>query len=196
MIDGTLTRNIEKEYLVAFDRVIDGPGELQVEAAREGPYQRVENGYTAMLELKPGEHRVMDFGGSGRPLIGKLNIPDDLNEKVQMPRIGRLSLFVVIDILAWVSVALYFGAKIPGPTVRLGRVKMDFNFRDYFAASSSTGYENGTGNLTVQADQAEAMEIVPGAQEYSADANWKLFVENSIDGYHLLPVHVTYFEYL
>ena len=35
-----------------------------------------------------------------------------------------------------------------------------------------------------------------GAHEYSADANWKLFVENSLDGYHLLPVHVTYFEYL
>src|SRR5262249_58120211 len=27
-------------------------------------------------------------------------------------------------------------------------------------------------------------------------ANWKLFVENSVDGYHLLPVHTTYFEYL
>ena len=39
------------------------------------------------------------------------------------------------------GVAFYFGAKIPGPTVRLGRVKMDFNYRDYFAASPSTGYE-------------------------------------------------------
>jgi p-cumate 2,3-dioxygenase subunit alpha len=50
--------------------------------------------------------------------------------------------------------------------------------------------------LDLVADQAEAMEIVPGAHEYAADANWKLFVENSLDGYHLLPVHVTYFEYL
>ena len=50
--------------------------------------------------------------------------------------------------------------------------------------------------IDLVADQAEAMEIVPGAHEYSADANWKLFVENSLDGYHLLPVHVTYFEYL
>ena len=50
--------------------------------------------------------------------------------------------------------------------------------------------------IDLVADQAEAMEIVPGAHEYSADANWKLFVENSVDGYHLLPVHVTYFEYL
>jgi p-cumate 2,3-dioxygenase alpha subunit len=50
--------------------------------------------------------------------------------------------------------------------------------------------------IDLVADQAEALEVVPGAQEYAADANWKLFVENSLDGYHLLPVHVTYFEYL
>ena len=50
--------------------------------------------------------------------------------------------------------------------------------------------------LDLVADQAEAMAITPGAQEYAADANWKLFMENSIDGYHLLPVHTTYFEYL
>ncbi|HSZ56625.1 MAG TPA: carboxypeptidase regulatory-like domain-containing protein [Tepidisphaeraceae bacterium] len=74
-----------------FDRVIDGPGELQVEVGREGPLQRVENGYTAMLELKPGEHRVMNFGGSGRPVVGKLSIPDDLKGKVEMPHLGRMS---------------------------------------------------------------------------------------------------------
>src|SRR5262249_33925207 len=39
------------------------------------------------------------------------------------------------------GVALQFGAKIPGPSVRLGRVKMDFNYKDYFAAAPSTGYE-------------------------------------------------------
>src|SRR5262245_61810220 len=50
--------------------------------------------------------------------------------------------------------------------------------------------------LDLVADQAEAMGVTPGAHEYAADANWKLFVENSIDGYHLLPVHTTYFEYL
>jgi phenylpropionate dioxygenase-like ring-hydroxylating dioxygenase large terminal subunit len=50
--------------------------------------------------------------------------------------------------------------------------------------------------LDLVADQAEAMEITPGAQEYAADANWKLFVENGLDGYHVLPVHTTYFEYL
>ena len=50
--------------------------------------------------------------------------------------------------------------------------------------------------IDLVADQAEAMEVVSGAHEYSADANWKLFVENSVDAYHLLPVHTTYFEYL
>ena len=40
------------------------------------------------------------------------------------------------------------------------------------------------------------MEIVPGAHEFSTDANWKMYVENSIDGYHVVPLHVTYFEYL
>ena len=50
--------------------------------------------------------------------------------------------------------------------------------------------------LDLVADQAWAMEITPGAHAYSADANWKLFVENSLDGYHVLPVHITYFEYL
>jgi p-cumate 2,3-dioxygenase subunit alpha len=50
--------------------------------------------------------------------------------------------------------------------------------------------------LDLVADQAEALEIVPGAHEYAADANWKLFVENSLDGYHVMPVHTTYFEFL
>jgi phenylpropionate dioxygenase-like ring-hydroxylating dioxygenase large terminal subunit len=50
--------------------------------------------------------------------------------------------------------------------------------------------------LDLVADQAEAMEITPGAHEYSADANWKLYVENSLDAYHVLPLHITYFEYL
>jgi phenylpropionate dioxygenase-like ring-hydroxylating dioxygenase large terminal subunit len=58
-------------------------------------------------------------------------------------------------------------------------------------------YLAGAANyIDLVADQAEALEIVPGAHEYAADANWKLFVENSLDGYHLLPVHTTYFEYL
>jgi p-cumate 2,3-dioxygenase alpha subunit len=43
---------------------------------------------------------------------------------------------------------------------------------------------------------AEGMEICGGTHEYSIKANWKLLVENSIDGYHALATHSTYFDYL
>jgi p-cumate 2,3-dioxygenase alpha subunit len=47
------------------------------------------------------------------------------------------------------------------------------------------------------ADQGEkGMEIVKGSQEYCISANWKLLPENSADGYHGMPTHVTYFDYL
>ncbi len=46
-------------------------------------------------------------------------------------------------------------------------------------------------------DQSEVgMEIVQGAQLYSMRANWKLLVENSIDGYHGLPTHQRYMSFL
>lgn len=46
-------------------------------------------------------------------------------------------------------------------------------------------------------DQAEdGMEIVGGTQEYGFDANWKLLCENSYDGYHGLPTHASYFDYV
>ena len=37
--------------------------------------------------------------------------------------------------------SLRFGAKIPGPIMRLGAVQMDFNYVDYFGSVPSTGYE-------------------------------------------------------
>jgi len=50
-------------------------------------------------------------------------------------------------------------------------------------------------DLTI--DQSEVgMEIVGGTQEYGFEANWKLLVENSFDGYHGMPTHATYFDYL
>lgn len=50
--------------------------------------------------------------------------------------------------------------------------------------------------LDLVADQSPEMEVVEGMHEYSMEANWKLFVENSLDGYHLIPLHRTYFDYL
>jgi len=40
------------------------------------------------------------------------------------------------------------------------------------------------------------MEIVGGTQAYSMRANWKLLVENSIDGYHGIPTHQRFFTFL
>jgi p-cumate 2,3-dioxygenase alpha subunit len=46
-------------------------------------------------------------------------------------------------------------------------------------------------------DQSEkGMRVVPGSQKYGVQANWKLLVENSMDGYHALPTHQTYFSFL
>jgi p-cumate 2,3-dioxygenase alpha subunit len=40
------------------------------------------------------------------------------------------------------------------------------------------------------------MAISKGMQEYSIRANWKLLVENSIDGYHAVSTHASYLDYL
>lgn len=51
--------------------------------------------------------------------------------------------------------------------------------------------------LDLVCDQSDAgMEIVPGTQAYSIRANWKLLVENSIDGYHVTTTHKRYFDFL
>jgi p-cumate 2,3-dioxygenase alpha subunit len=51
--------------------------------------------------------------------------------------------------------------------------------------------------IDLVADQAqEGMRILPGTHKYACNANWKLMVENSIDGYHGAPLHQTYFAFL
>ena len=46
-------------------------------------------------------------------------------------------------------------------------------------------------------DQSEAgMRVVRGSNKYTMKANWKLLVENSLDGYHLVPTHQTYLDYI
>ena len=51
--------------------------------------------------------------------------------------------------------------------------------------------------LDLVVDQAEeGMRVLPGTNEYAVRANWKLMVENSLDGYHGLPLHQTYFAYV
>ena len=61
------------------------------------------------------------------------------------------------------GISLSFGAKIPGPIVKLGTVNMDFQYTDYFGSTPSTGYERllydcmlGDATLFQRADMVEA----------------------------------------
>jgi p-cumate 2,3-dioxygenase alpha subunit len=51
--------------------------------------------------------------------------------------------------------------------------------------------------IDLVADQGrDGMVVVPGTHKYACNANWKLMVENSVDGYHGVTLHHTYFAYL
>jgi glucose-6-phosphate 1-dehydrogenase len=70
---------------------------------------------------------------------------------------------LVIHIQPDEGISLRFGAKIPGPVMRLGAVEMDFNYVDYFGSLLSTGYERllydcmiGDATLFQRADMVEA----------------------------------------
>ena len=43
---------------------------------------------------------------------------------------------------------------------------------------------------------AEGVDVVPGSHLYAIRGNWKLAVENAMDGYHFAPTHVTFVDYL
>jgi p-cumate 2,3-dioxygenase alpha subunit len=52
-------------------------------------------------------------------------------------------------------------------------------------------------DLTMDAvDVLGGWVVVPGSARYTIRANWKLLVENSLDGYHLPTVHQTYIKYM
>jgi glucose-6-phosphate 1-dehydrogenase len=61
------------------------------------------------------------------------------------------------------GISLEFGAKVPGPVVKLGDVRMDFKYEDYFGTAPRTGYETliydvmiGDATLFQRADNVEA----------------------------------------
>ncbi|MDQ2840733.1 MAG: glucose-6-phosphate dehydrogenase [Acidobacteriota bacterium] len=61
------------------------------------------------------------------------------------------------------GIAFEFGAKIPGPAMDVGDVRMDFKYKDYFGDAPSTGYETliydvmiGDATLFQRADNIEA----------------------------------------
>jgi glucose-6-phosphate 1-dehydrogenase len=75
------------------------------------------------------------------------------------------------------GVALQFGAKLPGPRLELGKVQMDFRYKDYFHTEPSTGYETlvydcmiGEAILFNRADGVEAgWEVVQPILDLWAD---------------------------
>jgi glucose-6-phosphate 1-dehydrogenase len=61
------------------------------------------------------------------------------------------------------GMSLEFGAKVPGPTMQIGDVRMDFKYEDYFGAAPATGYETliydvmlGDATLFQRADNIES----------------------------------------
>jgi glucose-6-phosphate 1-dehydrogenase len=61
------------------------------------------------------------------------------------------------------GITVRFGAKVPGPILKIGAVDMNFDYEDYFGNTPSTGYERllhdcmmGDATLFQRADQVEA----------------------------------------
>ncbi|HVJ54296.1 MAG TPA: glucose-6-phosphate dehydrogenase [Aliidongia sp.] len=81
------------------------------------------------------------------------------------------------------GIAMEFGAKIPGPRVSLGRVSMNFQYKDYFEVAPSTGYETlvydcmiGDATLFQRADSVEAgwSVVQPLIDLWTAEPNFNL----------------------
>lgn len=77
------------------------------------------------------------------------------------------------------GISLSFGAKVPGPLMRLDGVNMDFKYANYFGTTPSTGYERllhdcmmGDATLFQRADMIEA--------------GWQV-VTSVLDGWRTLP---------
>ena len=81
------------------------------------------------------------------------------NTAIEQLRTNRL----VIHLQPKEGISLQFGAKVPGPVMNLGSVKMDFDYVDYFGSTPDTGYERllldcmmGDATLFQRADMVEA----------------------------------------
>jgi glucose-6-phosphate 1-dehydrogenase len=86
---------------------------------------------------------------------------------------------LVIHIQPNEGISLSFGAKVPGSVMKLGLVNMDFDYRTYFGAEHSTGYERllrdcmaGDATLFQRADMVEA--------------GWSV-IQPILDVWHALP---------
>ncbi|MBF6569828.1 MAG: Rieske 2Fe-2S domain-containing protein [Candidatus Binataceae bacterium] len=71
-------------------------------------------------------------------------------------------------------------------------LSFDPNIEDFV-----TYLANAKEQLDLIMDQSEVgMEIVVGTHLYSTRANWKMLVENSLESYHVAPLHKSYIDYL
>jgi len=80
------------------------------------------------------------------------------NTAIEHLRTNRM----VIHLQPKEGISLQFGAKVPGPVMKLGSVKMDFDYVDYFGSTPDTGYERllldcmmGDATLFQRADMVE-----------------------------------------
>jgi p-cumate 2,3-dioxygenase subunit alpha len=97
-----------------------------------------------------------------------------------------------------------YGEKLDFSTLGLKPVARMDSYRGFvFASFDENAVDLGTylagarEYLDLVADSADGqMEIIKGTNEYCIGANWKLLAENSIDGYHAVSTHDTYFKYL
>lgn len=72
------------------------------------------------------------------------------------------------------GMSLEFGAKVPGPNLQIGDVRMDFKYGDYFGTAPATGYETliydvmiGDATLFQRADNIESgWSVVEPVLEY------------------------------
>lgn len=69
---------------------------------------------------------------------------------------------LVVHIQPEEGISLSFGAKVPGPFMKIGDVNMKFEYKDYFGSRPGTGYETllydcmmGDGTLFQRADMVE-----------------------------------------
>jgi glucose-6-phosphate 1-dehydrogenase len=117
---------------------------------------------------------------------------------------------MVLQIQPSEGVTLQFSAKVPGPRVKLGGVRMHFNYADYFQEGPSTGYETllydcliGDATLFQRADNVEAgWAVVQPALDsweaghihvhpYTAGSEGPEEADELLgrDGRHWLPIH-------
>jgi len=98
---------------------------------------------------------------------------------------------MVLQIQPSEGVTMQFSAKMPGPTVKLGGVRMKFDYADWFQEGPSTGYETliydcliGDATLFQRADNVEAgwRVVQPALEAWSAGHGELCFYEAGRDG--------------